>query len=105
MRRVLKRNLGRRVANLGSAVQEVATFRRRKRNDLREKTVSSAGKSSESNVSVRVFGRSDMIASGRGSAWRGRDYPSLIPLTFFAQVYTNLFDDEGDEIIPRVWRS
>src|SRR6516165_1767850 len=44
VRRVLKRNLGRRVANLGSAVQEVGTFRRRERNELREKTVSSLGK-------------------------------------------------------------
>jgi hypothetical protein len=31
----------------------------------------------------------------------GRDYLSLMPLTLLAQVHANLFDGEGDEIIPR----
>jgi hypothetical protein len=68
VRRVLKRNLGRKVANLGSAVQEAGTFRRRERNAVREKTVSSPEKLSDSNVSARSCGRTDMSACGRGSA-------------------------------------
>ena len=40
VRHVLKRNLGRKVANLGSAVQEVGTVGRRERNRMREKAAS-----------------------------------------------------------------
>src|SRR5215475_4029150 len=68
VRRVLKRNPGRRVANLGSAVQEVGTFRRRERNELREKTVLLPGKSSKNKCLSNVCGRTDIASCGRGSA-------------------------------------
>src|SRR5262249_20309703 len=67
VRRVLKQNPGRRVANLGSAVQEDGTGRRRERNKLREKTVLSHRKSAGSNVSVRNCGRTAVTACSRGS--------------------------------------
>ena len=103
MRRVLKRNPGRRVANLGSGVQEVGTFRRRERNELREKTVSSPGKSSK-RMSRYAFAAGLITACGRHSAaGKSRD-PQLLSPTPLAQVDLNLFDDEGDRITPRARR-
>ena len=61
----------------------------------------------ESNVlAPSMRSRTEIDSTRSGCTEEGRDYLSLkfdVP-SFNAPIYANLFDDEGEEIIPLAWR-
>ncbi len=86
------------VAYLGSAEQEVATIRRRKRSNLLQTAVSSPKRQSRHRRSAGgLVGPAEMgrlVKAPRGTAppRSGPDHPS-----FNASIYASLLDEEGDE--------
>ena len=74
---------------------------------MREMVESLPRATAKSNVLARLCGAGlRSTAPGQGCSEEGRDYLSLKfdDPSFNAATYANLFDDEGEEIIPLAWR-
>ena len=86
------------MAYLGCAEQEVGTVWRRKRNNLRQRAVSSAEERSREHRPAAVYVRAGTESTplGRGAPRRNGVLLAQVPTPLRAD-YANLFDDEGGE--------
>jgi hypothetical protein len=85
------------------AVQEVGTDGRTERNRMREIAASPLRETLERNV-LPTSMRSGTNIQPIEVLWGDNNVLSLRSRTPCALIYKNLFDDEGEEIIPRAWR-
>ena len=94
------------MAAFGSARQEVEMIQRRKRNEGRQKAISSAQSQPPTNGSSAASMCTDAItAISSKCSEEGRDWPwlKLDDPSFNAPIYANLFDDEGGEGYTLLW--
>ena len=93
------------MAGIGSAPQEVDRIQRRKRNECRQKRVSSHASQPQTTGSNTTSTCAACDQRHRIGLLGGRDYLSLKldDPSFNAPIFANLFDDEDSEGYTLIW--